>query len=98
MASPKLPQHVEVLPLADPNDVREAYAQDIIVNVFGDMMHITFTATRPRDFDPLTGKTTNERIVTGRTVMSVIAASAMADCIRQTLTAITTHQTTMRPN
>lgn len=92
MASPKLPEHVTVLPLTDPNLVPAAFAHDIIVDVIGDTMVITFTMNRTKDFDPITGKTTSERIVTGRTVMSLTTGSAMSDCIRQTLTARAAHQ------
>ena len=98
MASPKPPEHVTLLPLTDPNEVREVLAHDFIVNVRDDLMHVTFTAMRPSDFDPRTGKTTEERIVTGRVVMSATAAGAMADCVRQILTAVATHKQTLRPN
>jgi hypothetical protein len=98
MASPKLPEHLTLLPLTDPNEVREVLAHDFIVNVRDDLMHITLTAIRPSDYDPKTGKTTEQRIVTGRVVMSVTAASAMADCVRQVLTAVATHKAALRPN
>jgi hypothetical protein len=98
MASPKLPEHVTVLPLTDPHDVREVFAHDVIINVFDDLMHITFVANRPRDFDPVSGTTQNERVVTGRTVMSSTHAAAMADCIRNTLKGIALHKQQTRPN
>jgi len=92
MAHPKVTAHATVPPLTDPNDVREVFAHDMIVNVRNDVMHITFNAVRPTSYNPITGQTAEEQVVTGRVVMSLTTASAMADCIRQTLTAITTHK------
>jgi len=98
MSGTKLPEHVTVLPMTDPNEVREAFAHDVVVNVRDDLMHITFTAMRPKDFDPISGQMAEERIVTARVVLSTTAATGMAECIRQTLTAIAAHKNTLKPN
>ena len=91
MASPNVPA-AQVLPVTDPLKVEEAYATEVIVNIRDSVAHVTFILTRPIAIDA-NGKTTDERIVTARVVMSVSAATAFAQCFEQVRAAAAFQQT-----
>lgn len=86
MASPKAPGP-PMPPLTDPKSIEEVVADDMIVQIINGVAHFLFYAVRPRDLST-NGEVTNERIITARIAMSITAAGAMSDCIRQLQTAM----------
>lgn len=94
MASPKAPGP-PMPPITDPNKVVEVFADDFVVQIRNGVVHVLFYGYRPRDLGT-DGKVTDERVVVARVAFTVPAGIGFADCIKNLVTAMKTHETLMQ--
>jgi hypothetical protein len=92
MSSPKAPSQQKVLPLVDPDNVREVFAHELsgIQARQDGTCHLTFSVSRPGHQMP--GVTQNDpdhqRVVTARLVLPLPAVQQMMESFRQLLLAM----------
>ena len=90
MASPESPQQQVILPLTDPHNVVETFADELTgIQICNGVAHFTFSVIRPKNSTATTHNDPDQvRAVAARIVVPAPVTRAIADSIRQLKAAI----------